>query len=65
MPDKPKHVILCVDDEPVNLIIMEELLRGNYALNTVESGESCLEQVGLQKPDLILLDVNMPKMDGL
>lgn len=60
-----KASILCVDDEPVNLIIMEELLRDNYALNTVKSGESCLEQVGLQKPDLILLDVNMPKMDGL
>ena len=60
-----KASILCVDDEPVNLIIMEELLRDNYALNTVKSGEGCLEQVGLQKPDLILLDVNMPKMDGL
>ncbi len=60
-----KASILYVDDEPVNLIIMEELLRNNYALNTVKSGESCLEQVGLQKPDLILLDVNMPKMDGL
>jgi len=60
-----KASILYVDDEPINLIIMEELLRDNYALNTVKSGESCLEQVGLQKPDLILLDVNMPKMDGL
>ena len=60
-----KALILCVDDEPINLIIMEELLRDNYALNTVKSGEGCLEQVGLQKPDLILLDVNMPKMDGL
>ncbi len=60
-----KASILCVDDEPVNLVIMEELLRDNYALNTVKSGEGCLEQVGLQKPDLILLDVNMPKMDGL
>ena len=60
-----KASILCVDDEPVNLIIMEELLRDNYALNIVKSGESCLEQVGLHKPDLILLDVNMPEMDGL
>jgi CheY-like chemotaxis protein len=60
-----KALILCVDDEPINLIIMEELLRDSYALNTVKSGEGCLEQVGLQKPDLILLDVNMPKMDGL
>ena len=60
-----KALILCVDDEPVNLTIMEELLQDNFELVTVKSGASCLEQVGLQKPDLILLDVNMPDMDGL
>ena len=60
-----KALILCVDDEPVNLTIMEELLQDSYELNTVNSGESCLQQVDLQKPDLILLDVNMTDMDGL
>ncbi len=60
-----KASILCVDDEPVNLVIMEELLQDNYALNTVKSGEGCLQQVAIQKPDLILLDVNMPEMNGL
>jgi CheY-like chemotaxis protein len=60
-----KALILCVDDEPVNLTIMEELLQDSYELVTVKSGADCLEQVGLQKPDLILLDVNMPDMDGL
>ena len=58
-------MILCVDDEPVNLTIMEEVLQNNYELVTVKSGTDCLEQVGIQKPDLILLDVNMPDMDGL
>ena len=60
-----KALILCVDDEPVNLSIMEELLQDSYELSTVKSGESCLQQVDIQKPDLILLDVNMPEMDGL
>ena len=60
-----KALILCVDDEPVNLTIMEELLQDNYELITVNSGEGCLQQVGIQKPDLILLDVNMPEIDGL
>ena len=60
-----KALILCVDDEPVNLTIMEELLQDNYELSTVKSGETCLQQVDIQKPDLILLDVNMPEMDGL
>lgn len=57
--------ILCVDDEPINLTIMEELLQDRYDLSTKKSGESCLEEVAAQKPDLILLDVNMPDMDGL
>lgn len=60
-----KALILCVDDEPVNLTIMEELLQEQYQLDTTTSGEGCLQQVAVQKPDLILLDVNMPKVDGL
>ena len=60
-----KALILCVDDEPVNLAILEELLLDNYDLLTAKSGEDCLQQVNLQKPDLILLDVNMPDLDGL
>lgn len=58
-------MILCVDDEPVNLVILEELLQDSYELATAKSGKSCLEQVALQKPDLILLDVNMPELGGL
>ncbi len=60
-----RALILCVDDEPVNLTIMEELLQDRYELNLAKSGETCLQQVEVQKPDLILLDVNMPDMDGL
>jgi len=60
-----KALILYVDDEPVNLIIMQELLQDSYELITVNSGEGCLQQVAIQKPDLILLDVNMPEVDGL
>jgi len=60
-----KAFILCVDDEPINIAIMEELLADNYQLRSVNSGEACLEVVGQQCPDLVLLDVNMPGMDGL
>ncbi len=60
-----KALILCVDDEPVNLTIMEELLQDSYALATAKSGEACLQQVAADKPDLVLLDVNMPDLDGL
>ncbi|MDH3219622.1 MAG: response regulator [Gammaproteobacteria bacterium] len=54
-----------MDDEPVNLVILEELLQENYELATATSAAGCLQQVGMRKPDLILLDVNMPDMDGL
>ncbi|MEM7564265.1 MAG: response regulator [Pseudomonadota bacterium] len=57
--------ILCVDDEPVNLVIMRELLQERFDLETAESGEECLKQVDQHRPDLILLDVNMPRVDGL
>ena len=60
-----KATILCVDDEPINIVIMEELLAESYQLQSVTSGEDCLEAVDQQRPDLILLDVNMPGMDGL
>lgn len=58
-------MILCVDDEPVNLMILEGLLQDSYDLTSARSGAGCLQQVELQKPDLILLDVNMPDIDGL
>ena len=60
-----RALILCVDDEPVNLMILEELLQDSYELTSARSGAGCLQQVEMQKPDLILLDVNMPDIDGL
>ncbi len=63
MSDKAQ--IMCVDDEPINLTIMEELLQDQYLLDMASSGEECLQQIGEQKPDLILLDVNMPGVSGL
>ena len=57
--------ILCVDDEPINLTIYEELLKDKYMLTTVDSGEACIQASNLHQPDMILLDVNMPIMNGL
>jgi CheY-like chemotaxis protein len=41
-------------------MILEGLLQDSYDLTSARSGAGCLQQVELQKPDLILLDVNMP-----
>jgi len=56
--------ILIVDDEPLNVEFMEEVLEDDYIVTSVLSGEECLRQVMELKPDLIILDVAMPRMDG-
>ena len=57
--------ILVVDDHPDNLDLLEALLgRQNYAVDRAENGLVALRKVALSPPDLILLDIMMPEMDG-
>jgi len=59
------HTILVVDDTPISLELMRELLRlGNYAAVSVPSGIEAIACAQSRRPDLILLDVVMPGMDG-
>jgi CheY-like chemotaxis protein len=61
--DKPK--ILVVDDEPKNLKLFEAILSPQgYLLEMAESGQAALKKVDDEPPDLILLDIMMPKMSG-
>jgi len=57
--------ILVVDDNPVNCAICEEILGEEFSLQTAESGEAALELAATFEPDLVLLDVMMPGIDGL
>lgn len=63
MSDQP--LILVVDDEPINLEIIEEVLEKNYQLEFAKTGEECIEKLKNLQPALILLDVNMPGMGGI
>lgn len=57
--------ILIVDDEPFNVDYLEqELADLGYATASAGNGQEALEKVGTEAPDLILLDVMMPVMDG-
>lgn len=56
--------LLIVDDNPVNLSLLEELLADDYEVTTAASGEEALACVAGMTPGLILLDVMMPGMDG-
>lgn len=58
-------LILIVDDEPVNRLILESNLNKNgFATTSAASGEECLAAAQKHLPDLILLDILMPGMDG-
>ena len=58
--------ILVVDDLPLNVEYLEEELQAlGYEVVTAEDGEGALRQVTRANPDLVLLDLSMPKMDGI
>ena len=57
--------ILVVDDEPSNLNLMRQILKNDYDLSFAKSGADALANLQKQVPDLILLDVMMPGMNGL
>lgn len=60
-----KSAILVVDDKPTNLDVLFDIFADtNFNVSFVTDGERCLELVNLDPPDLILLDVMMPDMDG-
>lgn len=59
------QTILIVDDEPVNIKILVELLRSDYQIRVANNGEKALEiALSKDRPDLILLDIMMPGIDG-
>ena len=62
---KESGKILVVDDQPLNVELLEaDLLAHGYEVVTAYDGKSALEKVANESPDLILLDVMMPGMDG-
>lgn len=64
MPNSTPHILL-VDDDPTNLFLLEELLLSEgYDPVLAESGTQALAIAAKSIPDLILLDVMMPEMDG-
>ncbi len=65
MPPETPPVILIVDDAAENLLVLSDLLRPQYKVLAATNGEGCLRVAhGPLRPELILLDVMMPGMDG-
>lgn len=60
-----KKNVLLVDDEPNIVLSLEFLMkRAGYGVQIAADGDAALEAIREQRPDLILLDVNIPKRDG-
>ena len=61
----PKPVILVADDTPANLSVLLEVLgQAGFDVLIAEDGESAVQRASYARPDLILLDVLMPELDG-
>lgn len=56
--------IMIVDDEPNNLRVLQQILKDHYQLIFANNGEKALEGIKNHQPDLVLLDIMMPYMDG-
>ncbi len=63
MSEKKKIVV--ADDEPFILSALQETLSEDYAVYTASNGKEAIKTVEKVQPDLIILDVMMPEMDGL
>jgi len=60
----PKQKIMVVDDKAQNIHILMQTLKENYHMTAAINGKKALELAIINKPDLILLDIMMPEMDG-
>jgi len=60
-----KHILIVDDDALMRRSLAFNLEQAGYHATTAESAETALSQVRLDKPDLVLLDISLPVMDGL
>ena len=61
-----KGKILIVEDNPLNMKLLEMVLRAkNYTLLKATDGEEALDMAMREQPDLIIMDIQLPKMSGL
>jgi DNA-binding response OmpR family regulator len=57
-------ILVVDDDDSITLICRVYLTKAGHTIETAPDGAAGLEKAGIFKPDLILLDINMPKMSG-
>ncbi|OGF26838.1 hypothetical protein A2303_01800 [Candidatus Falkowbacteria bacterium RIFOXYB2_FULL_47_14] len=64
MPNKKYRVLLAEDDKFISMALSESLSRAGFEVVAAYDGEEALSKIKIVKPDIILLDLIMPKKDG-
>ena len=64
MPELETYSVMVVDDTPSNIDLLLEILGEDYDVRVAVDGPSALEDMAADPPDIVLLDIMMPKMDG-
>lgn len=65
MKQASNHLLLCDDDQSLSVVIADFLRTKGYKVDRVSDGDSALDKLGSSYYDLCLLNLNMPKKDGL
>lgn len=65
MPDTPRRRLLIVDDEPLILEVLSEHFKADYDVETALNGADALGAIVRARPDVVMLDINMPRMNGV
>lgn len=59
-----RPLVLVAEDNPGNYRLIEVILRGSYRLQHALNGQEAVEMFDRERPDIVLMDINMPVMDG-
>ncbi len=65
MTEEKKKILIADDEKEIVKALSDHLVWSGFQVAAAYDGEECLQEVESFKPDLILLDVVMPKMDGI
>jgi two-component system, OmpR family, alkaline phosphatase synthesis response regulator PhoP len=61
----PGHILAVDDDDRIRRLVQFNLQRAGYRVSAAADGLEALEQIGQERPDLVLLDITMPRLDGI
>ncbi|MBI5048441.1 MAG: response regulator [Deltaproteobacteria bacterium] len=66
MAGETKKKVLVVEDNPMNKILVRDILIANgYDVVEADTGSDAIKKVAAERPNLILMDLNLPEMDGI